>query len=246
MKKIAGIITAITLLFSSVAFSSTQTVIFGGVGTGNYFTGTKNSQVVISDSETDTLLQLHQSHPPDYLLGFQYSYPITLGRIRDLFSDITLGPVVYYQPSIFSGQVYQHGTPILNNYTYRSTIDPFNVYFESDFNFHSFWKHHIAPFIILGIGDSIDLITYNDFAVPGIPTSSEVHLKNTTDQNFAFEVGAGLQMNITPTWFIVGRYVYQDIVNAETRTAGNIGVQSPININLNSHSGYIVLGHSFS
>jgi len=218
--------------------STNHWLVMAGIGAGDYYDGTKGSRYSLSTTEIDSLEQKSQQHSLYFLFSAAYLFHIA----SPWFSGLSLGPVVYYQPGQFKGEVYQFELPNLNNFKYTYRVKPINVYLEANLFFAPLFHQHVKPFILIGGGTSFARLNYEEHTTPSSPPTGTLSSRSTWDKHSAYEYGAGLLAHFNKHWFATLRYVHQQV--------GHVGVrgqslQHAINVNLNNNSGYITVGYGF-
>lgn len=215
--------------------------VFGGFSYVNYLDGPENSVFQVTNTEIDSLNQTEQNTGVGFLLGFQ---KLTFDKDETAeIQSIGYGAVFSYDHSSYSGQVYQFQSALLNNYTYTYSINPFSGLIEVELVFVPVPKIHTSPFVVVGAGFSVVSLTYNETALPGVPSGIQANNAHSWVATPDVAIGAGLQFDIRKIYFLKAEYLYQYRGNAKTSVSGFLGA---VPINLNEQSVGVIFGYRFS
>ncbi|MCX7121115.1 MAG: hypothetical protein NTZ67_04995 [Gammaproteobacteria bacterium] len=208
-----------------------QYEIWSGAGYINYFTGTDGASFYPTKSEKDSLLQSEMKNNAGYFLG-----------VNKKVKAMSVGMMVRYDPTTFSGEVYQYDEPGENAYKYQYSVAPISVMLESSFFFLKIKKWHLSSFIITGIGLTKVKLTYNEVAQKSLPADSA---KTVTDWQTTpdFAIGAGLRWDLRKNYFVNLQYLYQ--YRGDISAEGNSLVQG-VPVNLNEGSVDFIVGYRFA
>ncbi len=200
-----------------------------GVGHASYTSNTQNISIPVTAFETDTLSQLSHDTTPTLYLTIKKVIPLNIS----LIPSIALGPAIYLQHVTYQGEIFQFGSPILNNYTYQLTNKVRSLFLEGQIQFKAI-VHRIMPIVVLGIGQSAINIAYDESPNLGIP-GGEAHLTPITKYHFAYEAGVGAMFKVTTHIFVSLLFNYQHLGQVDSGTAGSRGLLQPLRLNTIVH-----------
>lgn len=99
----------------------------------------------------------------------------------------------------FAGQVQQYSAPEFYNYNYyvNAYTNTLTIMGKTElFDYHRF-----APYISAGIGGAQNTFQfYNESALSGVMARDNPNYQHKTNNNFAYNVGVGVDFNMTPNW----------------------------------------------
>jgi opacity protein-like surface antigen len=148
------------------------------------------------------------------------------------FREVLAELNVFRNPATLTGTVWQYQLAQFNNYTYSAPLTSTRLMFDIKpaFNFTNFFAYPI-----LGVGVAWNNLAYHETVKPtGIPNSA-LSLSRNVRSNFAYEVGIGLGIDISPTITAKLEYLYAHIGKATpSSTSKNVALQSPPTFSLSS------------
>lgn len=123
---------------------------------------------------------------------------------------------LYYQylfPSKTSGTITQYSEPQFKNYNYQFNTTSNVLLASAKMNVYKI--NRLSPYISGGIGGAFNrLSNYQEIALPGVtPRISPAFASNTSNQ-FAYNAGAGLDLQLLPSLLVSVGYLYQHIGDA--------------------------------
>lgn len=215
---------------------------YAGISFINYPTGTKNQNIGVSTTptlETDTLAQFGDSGS----LGFTGTFEgvrLYENSVKTTMRGFAYGLMVHVAPQTWTGEVYQFQQAINNNFTYSYKVRPIDFTAVLELYPTRFYSIHTMPFVVLGGGISMDYLNFQETPVPGtglLPVSAAKRV--TTPLGV---VGAGLQFDMTNSWFVKTEYMYH------YRGTVGLGVSTfvgKVPVNLNESSVDVMVGYRF-
>lgn len=193
----------------------------------------------ISDFVSDSI---HNTQQHEHA-SFSYSIKKGFDLNQSWLKKIQVGPAFYYQKASYSGDIWEMNSPEFNNYRYQLGSNNYNILLEGDLYFSPL-NHSISPFITAGLGLGINQVTYNDYAQPGIPADSELHLGSRSNNKLIYEIGAGFAIPLNKNLIANLRYIYTHNGKAQTSTDTPNNLQEPLSIVLNNQA--VFFGISFT
>lgn len=198
---LSGISAASIASLPSALFLDNTLSISGSIGYSEFERPT-NQTLIISNYVTDLLTNSKQHHNATYNFSVKQQLNINSNTIN----KIMLGPTLYFQKAHNSGQVWEMFSPEFYNYQYDMKSKNVNFLLESDVYFKPVTPH-ITPFLTAGIGFGVGTMSYNDYALPGIPFDSERHW-SMSQTKAIYELGAGLAIPLNSHLALNLRYAY--------------------------------------
>lgn len=217
---VCTLIVGLSFCHQSFAASGPKISLYGG----SAFVQTTHSNLVLDDTETDTLTHPHK-RSTQFEFGGGLAYNVLLApedlEQRYLIHSISFGVDTFRWQAQRKGLVLLFGDPTLADYHYTMPLKSTSYLANTEINIHPVWG--IMPFVELGAGIAHNKIGYHDNPQPGIP-SGQVHLHSKSMNNFAYDLGAGLKVAVTDHVELSLRYLYANLHSAKTSRRGTINV----------------------
>jgi len=210
------------------AITSHATEIIFGIGAPFYTDNTNNKQLQVNSVETDQLKQNQSTTLPTFHVAV--SEALTFAEAANTLWGI--GPHFYYQHINYSGSVYQYGVPTLDNYSYKSTAEIFDLLLEGQVRFLGL-AFSVQPLLVAGVGVGYSSIDYYDYAGTGVP-GGRIHTPYYYNWNAIFDVGAGLSFPFSERGSIELEYLY--LYNGTITSGSGSSLLHPFSVNLNSNN----------
>lgn len=176
-------------------------------------------------------------------LAYDFVMPAAASGQNDYaIRDISLGINAYYVGGHdFNGEVYRFGLPQFNFDNYDLNLQSTRVMIDSEWDFHPIGQH-VIPFIMGGIGDAINNMSYKETPIsanqnPGGQLSLDSHITH----NFAYELGLGVKVALTPDSLLSLRYLYSDLGSAQVDSSV---LSEPLSLN-SLHTSSVLLGYTY-
>ena len=108
------------------------------------------------------------------------------------------------------GTITQYSLPEFTNYTYKWNVSSNDVLATAKLNLFRYEKW--SPFINGGLGLAFNTTSgFNETALAGVTARVSPGFASNTSDQFAYNVGAGLDYQVAPQWLISLGYLYQDL-----------------------------------
>ncbi|PWY56333.1 hypothetical protein DGG96_03090 [Legionella qingyii] len=136
----------------------------------------------------------------------------------------------YFFKTHISGEITQYSLPQFTNYNYNLDFTSNLLLASGKINLMRYGI--FSPYINGGIGTSFNNISnYSETAFAGVTPRVSAGYRNSNTSEFAYNVGAGVDVQILPQLFLSVGYIYQDLgplssghgVNAWTGESLNLG-----------------------
>jgi opacity protein-like surface antigen len=188
------------------------------VATGFNWMRSKNTDLTVSPVEIDSVNMKRISNPLIWKVGAGYDLFANTCPQRNFFNRLLLELNVYRSGATISGDVWQFQSAEFNNYNFRAPITSTRLMF--DVKPSLFTYQCISPYAILGIG-----IAWNTAAYRETLTDTDVDplsyniLSNRTMMQTAYDIGAGLRVDITQNVGASLEYLYTNLGKATSANA---------------------------
>ncbi|HHF7344123.1 TPA: outer membrane beta-barrel protein [Legionella feeleii] len=196
---------------------------------------TGNSNVVISEFETDRLRQTRTPLAGDLGLGIAYLIPLNKSARTDLtwFPELRTALNIRYMDQEIIGQnVYGEADlfqdPNMNNYTYDLSLASTRLMIDLVLTVAS--MERFSVFLLGGVGAGWTQVDYKDRPNPGI-VGGALSLNSRTNNRLVGEAGAGLAYDCNNQFRFSLAYLYTDYGTIKTGSQGVIDFNNPITIN---------------
>lgn len=190
------------------------------------------------NGETDQFIPKN-SQNSNFTWGFGAAYRVrTPQELRDhkFLDEVTLGLEFYNFKTTEFGEIWQYQLPEMNNLTYRFPVNSYRLLATTEWAFHSIVPK-TYPFFEAGVGFASNITSFNEAPRPTYE-SPGLSISNYTQYKLAYTVGGGLKFDLSD-WgkYAEGlelslRYLYANVGNANTGTAANYTMVSPITATL--------------
>lgn len=218
MKWNVSLVTVIFLIFAchkpvySITHKETQENWFLTIGSGVQFSDLPSGMKVVNSNEAT---------PPYntdfYSINNDNSAVLTIfggkrWQNRELWiSSYSLGiSWQYVFNNKINGQISQYSLPDMTNYNYSFNVNPNILLASGKINLLQYQR--FSPYIQGGIGVAfINISNYKEKEFPGIIPRMSPDFGNTSLSNFAFNIGAGIDLPLNSQWIFSAGYLYQDI-----------------------------------
>lgn len=167
------------------------------VNNGSDFASPSNMDIYTADnSNNQTSLGLTAGYRwqneslwlPQYALGFRYKY---------LFSNEMNGQIIQYSLPEFTNY----------NYTLKTSSNVFLAAGKADI-----YKYkQVMPYLSLGLGLSLNDVSYSESALAGVTPRVSPNFASLTSNEFAYTLGAGLDLQFTQQIIFSIGYEFQDM-----------------------------------
>lgn len=229
MKVTAILIASLLFLNQSFAASGPKLSLYGGVASIQH----PKNHLDYSTDETDALKGGKRKNHGEGGAGIAYNFLFAPEdpNTQYIIHSLSLGIDAFYWQGNRDGIVFVAEDPSFPDYFYHIDLKSMSYLLNAEVNFHSFWG--IMPFIEAGAGLAHNKARYHDLPRP--PTTFfQLSLNNSEKNNFAYDVGAGLKIDIIKNLEISLRYLYANLGHAKTSKQGTSfdppGVVDPITI----------------
>ncbi|GEM_PF-2465505 len=205
--------------------------IIGALGAAKLNAG--NSQLGITSSETDTLVQTNANNWTSYAgqLGAGYVHYF---RDAQQYSDHvqwfpSIEPQLNFYPLIsnsIDGNVWRFDSPDFIQLTYDIPVRSFRLMVDGALTVASYKQ--LSLYAKGGIGNAWNRIGYSDKDNdPSAPCQDQrLNLNTKTNSHFAWEAGAGLTFAVNERVGISVEYLYADLGKVRTSGSGDVGTIS--------------------
>ncbi|MFC3908510.1 outer membrane protein [Legionella dresdenensis] len=226
-----------TMLLPLTAYANsagyfTDWLLSGSFGIYQYESGTKNLQYVVTELETDRMIQRTSRHAP--MFGVALKKPVYQNTY---LQGLSIGPALYYQRANFTGAVLQYDDWLFNNYNYNMGGNVYNGFIEAEALLKPFYKA-ISPVVVLGVGASYARLDYHDYpAYSDVAEEGRMKTSGHSNAKFAFEAGAGIAFPLLSN--LKGRlnYLYQNTGRTTTQIYNATGIANvSISNRMDSHN----------
>ncbi|MFW2570242.1 outer membrane protein [Legionella sp. 29fVS95] len=192
---------------------------------------TGNSNVVISEFETDRLRQTRTPLAGELGLGIAYLFPLNTSARGNLiwFPELRTALNIRYMDQAIIGQdvygevdLFQDSS--MNNYTYDLSLASTRVMIDLALTVASL--EQFSVFLLGGVGAGWTQVDYQDRPSPG-----SLSLNSRTKHGAVGEAGAGLAYDCNKQFRFSLAYLYTDYGTIKTGSQGIIDFNTPIVIN---------------
>lgn len=112
--------------------------------------------------------------------------------------------------SQLNGQVTQYSDPLFTNYDYQLNVQSDAILAYGKVNVFQ-WKR-MAPYLNIGLGGSINQVSnYNETALSGVNSRVSPGFQNNSASQFAYLLGAGIDLFATEQWSFSAGYNYVNL-----------------------------------
>lgn len=245
MTKIKHVLLYSLFFISSTAFASTSLRnIEISVAAGPNWSHADNTSLVVSPYETDSIRVNHVSNSALWKIGAGYHFFAEQLAQKEFFNDLLLELNVYHSAETVKGNVWQYQLPQFNNYSFNA---PYNsTRLMLDFKPGLYTWDHISLYPILGIGAAWNEVSYHEnVTVAGVAANSFQSLANHTNASFAYDLGAGVNLNMNSNIVASLEYLYAHAgkMFPSGRATNGVALTAPPAFKIHSQS--ILLGLSW-
>ena len=153
-------------------------------------------------------------------LGIGYYFFDKKLEQRKSLNHLLLELNAYYTSGAITGNVWQYQLPLFNNYSFRAPFSSARL--MMDLKPSLFTTRDISPYPIVGIGAAWNTIFYQETVTgAGVDPSSALSFTNSTKAQFAFELGAGLKVDLTKHCSTSIEYLFANIGKATPSSPSN-------------------------
>ncbi len=201
--------------------------------------------------------QMHQTNQLQNFIysagvGYIYALPTPQNNLHWLPATETALNFSQFLQTTAKGQINQDATdPPTYNYNYNLPLNSMRLMLDEKLFILS-W-HHILPFVMAGLGPSYDEVGYHD-SVSSAQDNGAITLNNHYFWQFAWEVGAGAQYQLTQQWSVGLTYLYTDLGQWSSSSSGTIdrdtdnqafNLAAPAKFNVNSSTELLAVTYRF-
>lgn len=116
----------------------------------------------------------------------------------------------YFFKTQLNGQIMQYSLPQFTNYNYHLDFTSNLLLVSGKMNLFKLGR--FSPFINGGIGSAFNYISnYHETALLGVTPRVSPGFKNANTNEFAYNIGAGLDVRLLPQLILSLGYIYQDL-----------------------------------
>ncbi|MDO8953800.1 MAG: outer membrane beta-barrel protein [Gammaproteobacteria bacterium] len=189
--------------------------------------------------EIDSILTQHVSSTPVWKLGMGYHFFADSLSHRQFFNDLLVELNFYRSSETINGKVYQYQNPLYYTFNFSAPIRSTRLMLDAKPGLVSYDKMSFYP--ILGAGIAWNSSAYQETALPGT-ASSPLLLNANTKSSFAYDLGAGVRMDITPSLQVSLEYLYSNLgdIVMTVNPANDATLTSPPQFKLSSQT--VMLG----
>lgn len=238
---LASLFFSVSNIAYSANFSSeSHFVLSENVGPTNLSVG--DSQIEVSELETDTLHQTNNGNVNQFSFGVGYAMPLN----DRWFTEIKPMLNFYYFTHVVAGRVYRYEDPLFDNYQYEVSLNSSRLMLDVYLNVLAIQRFSL--FILGGVGDSWNRVGYQDKPIYDVPNGG-ISLVDQTNNGFVWEGGAGLAYSVQENFEIYVQYLYTKFKEIQTADHGRVNdylvESSPIGVSpaqFSLHSQAILFG----
>ena len=169
-----------------------------------------NNGLIISPDETDSMRISSLSNSASWKLGIGTHFFRNKLEQRNFINSLLVELNIYHSAATIKGNVWQYEMEMFNNYRFRAPTSSTRLMLDVKpvlFTYHSF-----SLYPILGIGASVNTMSYNETVVgEGVdPRSySEIELKRKI--RFAYDLGFGVRSDLNKQLSVSLEYIYANL-----------------------------------
>lgn len=209
-----------------------QHQLFFGLTYGDYGNGTKGKSFIVTPGdggETDYLLQKTNKGQLGVSAGYAHQWVFGNASLANSYGA-SLGVSFQYNPGKFSGFTNQGAPtdPAFNKYSYIYRVSPIDILGQGTFYLMNM-NHAVLPYVTSGVGFSVVSMKYSETPLSGVSARITKAVEQTGVTPL-FVVGAGLQFNMSQTYFLKLEYLYHLRGSAGITNAAFAG-RIPVNLN---------------
>jgi opacity protein-like surface antigen len=190
-----------------------------------------------SSLETDTLYVDDRSSLPTWKLGLGYHFFTNELAQRSFFNDLLVEFNYYHGEQTLSGPVWWYApSQAFNNYNFNAPIE--SSRYMLDVKPSLFTYDHLSFYPIVGAGLAVNIASYQESAISGAQSSTELNVGNHTSDNFSYDLGAGIRANLSDHLEATLEYLYSNLgqVAIDGQTSPNNSVISLPKFNVSSQA----------
>lgn len=204
---------------------------------GANWTHANNTKLVISPYEKDSV---RVKHTPTSLFG-------RIGIGYYVFYDLLLELNYYQSSQTEKGHVWQYGFSQFDNYSFHAPIKSQRLMFDVKprlFNYRL-----LSPYVIFGVGVAWNAVSYHESITGvGVDPTSSISLGKKTNTNTAYDLGVGVQANITECLGASAEYLYTFLytdsgISPSRLPKNGVPLIKPLKITISSQA--VLLGFNF-
>ncbi|MDR3477857.1 MAG: outer membrane beta-barrel protein [Gammaproteobacteria bacterium] len=174
---------------------------------GPSWANTSSTHLVVSPYETDSVLKSSVSNHPLWKLGVGYHFFVEQLQQRRFLNDLLVELNLYQSSATVKGSVWQYQFPQFNNYRFSNPITSTRLMVDAKPGL--FTQNHISLYPILGIGAVWNDVTYSETVTgAGVAPNTRYSLNGTNNSNFAYDLGAGVRVDVTKHLSASLEYLY--------------------------------------
>lgn len=211
--------------------------LFGEAGLAQL--STKNTIVHATTIETDSLQQKNNPFTASLLgIGIGYTFPLhSKSNGMNWFPYLKPIANLRYQKLNAEGQVYQFQDPEFYNYDYTISVASTRLMFDLALGFFKY--KHFSAYVLGGIGETWNQISYHDQSIPGVSGGS-LFLNKSVNSKFIPETGVGVSYGINEKLTLSLEYLYTNFgtnyTSANGTLNGSLTSIPPIRVPITSQS----------
>jgi opacity protein-like surface antigen len=176
-----------------------------GAGGLNWISS-EDTHLVVSPSETDKNKISDSSPHGTWKAGFGYSLMEDHFQQRKYLNRLLLELNVYQVSNTVKGKVWQYELPQFDNYKFSAPLTSTRLMFDVKPTLMTWNK--LSPYLIVGAGASWNKVSYEERPAPGINPNSALSLSHHTQTELAWDLGAGLNYQVTEDVSLTAEYIY--------------------------------------
>lgn len=153
------------------------------------------------------LYSYENNHHPFMVLAGGYRFSCH----RTWFPALALSLNYQYLPSNdLGGKVMQYSDPTFTNYNFRIDVSSSILLAAAKLNLFDY--RHFQPYVSGGAGAAyVRTSSYGETALPNVTPRTSPHFAESTNTQFAYTLGAGLDYTLTPQWILSAGYQYLNL-----------------------------------
>lgn len=209
------------LATSNQTFTLPDYIEFSAAGGINWLHA-NNTNLTISPYETDSVNTGQKVDAPLWKLGAGYYAWEENLNTRGFLNHLLLELNLYRTSATLTGNVWQYQLPQFNNYNFHAPITSTRLMLDAKPSLFTY--HHLSPYVVIGAGVGWNTMSYQENVTgAGVDPRSFLSLRNHTNTNFAYDLGAGLNADINKQLTLSLEFIYTNLGNAApSNSSGNL------------------------
>lgn len=210
------------VVFASVDTSGFKLSIYGGVAD----TSIDDGDYTLVGNQTEALAP-DEKNSLNFVWGLGLAYRFVFSKY---LHDISIGLDMFHFNSSQKGDLLDYG--LFDNSTYQLEFESTRLMVDSEWTFHPIHSW-LYPFVEAGIGFTANTTNYE--STPDSNAAWEVgqSMSDNTIYQFAYNIGAGLKILLTPKIELSFRYLYAGLGSATTEESSAslptiAGINTPV------------------